>query len=218
MSLIVGRSKPPTKKGGRSKPPTKKGGTGRGCRKALSDITNMPSLHHEASSRKTNLSDEEFNIEEEMFLHDHSKCIEAQIKSIGPCLLAAVLPGHDSVFHFEDPVSKQTEFGLDSPRWYPELDESSMSEFSDWLAVSTQSESSPSSPLRWDSPPSSPFAWKSLLDPVNFVLEEDSVSHSEDPVSEQTESGLDFPRCYPELVELLKSKFFDSLAVSTQSC
>ncbi|KAL6976599.1 hypothetical protein U1Q18_025387 [Sarracenia purpurea var. burkii] len=158
---------------GRSKPANKKGGTGLGCRKALNDITNKSSLHHEASSRKMNLLKEDFNIEDEKFLHDHEKCIEAQLKGMEPCFLDIVLPGHDSVSHFEDHASEKTESGLDSPRCYPEPVELPMSEFSDWLAVSTQSDSPPSSPLRWDSPPSSPFAWKLLIEPVNFVLKEE---------------------------------------------
>ncbi|KAL6984326.1 hypothetical protein U1Q18_017705 [Sarracenia purpurea var. burkii] len=65
--------------GGRSKPPTKKGGTELGCLKALNDLTIKSALHHEASSRKMNLSEEEFNIEDDMFLHDHEKCIEEQL-------------------------------------------------------------------------------------------------------------------------------------------
>ncbi|KAL6984146.1 hypothetical protein U1Q18_017521 [Sarracenia purpurea var. burkii] len=176
--------------GGRSKPPSKNGGTGLGCRKALYDITNKSSLHHEASSRKMNLSKEEFNIEDEMFLHDHKKCIEEQLKRRGPCLLDKVLPGHDSVSHFKDPVSEQTEFGLDSPRCFS-------------LVSIAPSESCPSSPLRWDSPTSSPFAWKlsppssplqwdsppsppwawSAWSPVNFVLKEELSTQSESPPS-----------------------------------
>ncbi|XP_057473205.1 protein PATRONUS 2-like [Actinidia eriantha] len=75
-----------------SKPGSKKGGTGFGSRKALNDITNKSSIRHEASLRKTNLLEEKFNIGEEMFLHDHKKCVEAQLKVTEPCFWDTVLP------------------------------------------------------------------------------------------------------------------------------
>ncbi|PSS21615.1 Ribonuclease Z 2 like [Actinidia chinensis var. chinensis] len=77
-----------------TKPASKKDGAGFGSRKALNDITNKSSIRHEASSRKTNLPKEKFNIAEEMFLHDHKKCIEAQLKVTEPCFWDTVLPGH----------------------------------------------------------------------------------------------------------------------------
>ncbi|XP_057500292.1 protein PATRONUS 2-like [Actinidia eriantha] len=154
-----------------SKPASKKGGAGFGSRKALNDITNKSSIHHEASSRKTNLPKEKFNIAEEMFLHDHKKCIEAQLKVTEPCFWDTVLPGHDSVSQIEDLDSSQAKTDLDGPQCYPEPVELSMSEFSDWLAVSTQWRSPPSSPSQWDSQPSSPFAWE--LEPVHFVFKEE---------------------------------------------
>lgn len=79
---------------------TKKGGVGFGTRKALNDITNKSSVHHEASSRKKNLPKEDFDIAEEMFLHDHKKCFEAQQAAMKPCFLDTVLPGHGNGIFF----------------------------------------------------------------------------------------------------------------------
>jgi hypothetical protein len=72
----------------------KKGGVGLGGRRALNDITNKASLHHEASSRKKDVPKEELNVAEEMFLHDHKKCIEAQKSAMDTFYLDTVLPGH----------------------------------------------------------------------------------------------------------------------------
>ncbi|XP_057500174.1 uncharacterized protein LOC130784352 [Actinidia eriantha] len=80
-----------------TKPASSKGGTGFGSRKSLNDITNKSSIRREASSRKTNLPKEKFNIAEEMFLHDHKKCMEAQLKVTKPCFWDTVLPRHDFV-------------------------------------------------------------------------------------------------------------------------
>ncbi|KAJ4964833.1 hypothetical protein NE237_016682 [Protea cynaroides] len=55
----------------------KKGAGGLGHRKALNDITNSSRLRQEVSSKKKN-NLKEFNIAEEMCLHDHRKCVEAQ--------------------------------------------------------------------------------------------------------------------------------------------
>ncbi|KAA8549851.1 hypothetical protein F0562_001535 [Nyssa sinensis] len=142
-----------------SKPATKKGGAGFGNRKALNDITNKSFLQHEQSLRKKNLSKDEFNIAEEMFLHDHKKCIEAQRRAIEPCFLDTVLPVHDSVSSVEIPKSELAKTEIDGPCCYPEPVELPMSKFSDWLESSTQWDSPRSSPIRWDSPLSSPFKW-----------------------------------------------------------
>lgn len=83
-----------------SKPTGKKAGTGFGSRKALNDITNKPSIRHEASSKKPTLLKEEFNIAEERFLHDHKRCIEAQLKGKEPCFWDTVLPGHGNYSYF----------------------------------------------------------------------------------------------------------------------
>ncbi|XP_062171751.1 protein PATRONUS 1-like [Alnus glutinosa] len=151
---------------------TKKGGVGLGGRKALNDITNKASLHHEASSRKKDvLPKGELNVAEEMFLHDHKKCIEAQKSALDTFYLDMVLPGHDSLCPAEHQESKQSKADPDSPRCYPEEVELPVSEFADWLASSIEWTSPPSSPIRWDSPPSSPFAWES--EAVEFILKQE---------------------------------------------
>ena len=67
---------------------------GLGNRKALDNITNKSTLHHEKSLKNKHLPKEEFNIAEEKFLHDHKKCIEARKAASEPCFLDIVLPGH----------------------------------------------------------------------------------------------------------------------------
>uniref|UniRef100_A0A5B7BRK1 Protein PATRONUS 2 n=1 Tax=Davidia involucrata TaxID=16924 RepID=A0A5B7BRK1_DAVIN len=155
-----------------SKPATKKGGAGFGSRKALNDITNKSSLQHEASSsRKKDLLKNEFNIAEEMFLHDHKKCIEEQRRAMEPCFLDTVLPGHDSVSSVQFPESELTKTDIDSPRCYPEPVELPMFEFSDWLESSSRWDSPRSSPILWDSLLSSPFKWD--FEPVEFRLKQE---------------------------------------------
>lgn len=83
-----------------SKTSKKKGGLGQGSRKALNDITNKSSHHHEASSKKKNLPKEELNVAEEMFLHDHRKCIEAQKSARNTFYLDLVLPGQGDYTRF----------------------------------------------------------------------------------------------------------------------
>ncbi|XP_040993707.1 protein PATRONUS 2 isoform X1 [Juglans microcarpa x Juglans regia] len=147
-----------------SKTAKKKGGLGHGSRKALNDITNKSSLHHEASSKKMNIPKEELNVAEEMFLHDHRKCIEAQKSSLNTFYLDLILPGQDSVCNAESQEFKQAKTDLDSRRCYPEPVELPISEFSDRLASSTEWTSPPCSPIHWDSP----FAWNSEV--VEFTL------------------------------------------------
>lgn len=93
---------------------TKKGGLATGTRKALNDITNKSTIHHEASSKKTALPKEEFNEAEEKFLHDHKKCIEAQRNALNAFQLEMVLPG----------IGKGKSFHL-NVHWYSEIDCSS---------------------------------------------------------------------------------------------
>lgn len=81
-----------------SKTVAKKGEGGLGTRKALQDITNKSSLHPEASIKKKDPQKEEFNVAEEMFLHDHQKCIEAQQAAFNNFDLNLVLPGHGNQF------------------------------------------------------------------------------------------------------------------------
>lgn len=82
-----------TTKSKNSKTNGKKGGSGTAGRKALNDITNKSSLHHpEAPVKKRNLPKEDINVKEEMFLHDHKKCIEAQNAAMRSFNLETVLP------------------------------------------------------------------------------------------------------------------------------
>lgn len=71
----------------------KKIGTGFGNRKALGDITNKSSAHHEASLKRKSTPKEEPNMSEEMFLHDHKKCIESQKAAMRASLWDTLLPG-----------------------------------------------------------------------------------------------------------------------------
>ncbi|KAK7320450.1 hypothetical protein VNO77_29933 [Canavalia gladiata] len=147
-----------------SKTDGKKGGLGTAGRKALNDITNKTSLKPEALSRKKNLPKEDINIEEEMFLHDHKKCIEAQ-KAAMRFNLETVLPQDDSISILETIKVPH------SPQCYPEPVEMPMSDFFDWLDYSKQWSSPPSTPLPGDSPPS-PLAWQN--ETVEFVLKEET--------------------------------------------
>ena len=64
-------------------------------RKALNDITNKgaPVLVETSSRRKTAAKEEqEINVMEEKFLHDHNKCIEAQKAAMNTLDLEMVLP------------------------------------------------------------------------------------------------------------------------------
>ncbi|KAF8037979.1 hypothetical protein BT93_B0736 [Corymbia citriodora subsp. variegata] len=90
-----------------SKTVAKRGEGGLGSRKALQDITNKSSLHPEASIKKKDPQKEEFNVAEEMFLHNHQKCIEAQQAAFNNFDLNLVLPGHDSVSTAERSESEQ---------------------------------------------------------------------------------------------------------------
>lgn len=138
-------------------------------RKALNDITNKSkSVFVEASSRKKNApkEEQETNVKEEMFLHDHKKCIEAQKEAMNASYLEMVLPRDDSM-----PILEQTKVPQ-SPRCYPEPVELSMSKFSDWLDSPIQRSYPPSPPpLLWDSAPSSPIAWDDEV--FELVLKEE---------------------------------------------
>jgi len=85
-----------------SKTGGKKGGSGIASRKALNDITNKASFHPETSIKKNNLHKEDINVKEEMFLHDHKKCIEAQKAAMRNFDLETVLPkdGNPSYLDF----------------------------------------------------------------------------------------------------------------------
>ena len=68
-------------------------------RKALNDITNKSSniRIEDTLTTKENVPKKEelFNVAQEMFLHDHKKCIESQQQSgMNSFYLDLVLPGH----------------------------------------------------------------------------------------------------------------------------
>ncbi|KAL7151916.1 hypothetical protein ABFS83_04G063500 [Erythranthe nasuta] len=167
-----------------SKPVSKKGGVLLESRKALNDITNKSSIHIEASSqhntsrnkkcnhvveaealsKKKSSVNEKLNIAEEGFLHDHSKCIEAQKATSELHFWDTVLPGHDSANIKKELTKIDPEISSTSSS-YIELEELSMSEFSDWF------KSPPSSPISLDSQPPSPFAWDFVT--VDLILKED---------------------------------------------
>ncbi|KAJ8770919.1 hypothetical protein K2173_022091 [Erythroxylum novogranatense] len=150
----------------------KKSGVALGRRQALGDITNKDPLHHEASLKKKNMIKEEFNEAEEMFLHDHRKCIEEQLKSMNTFSLELVLPGHGSLFTGEYPEAKEAQADIGSPQFYLEPEELPMMEFSDWLKSSTRWISPPSSPTCWDAPPLSPSSWQ--FETVEYELKGES--------------------------------------------
>lgn len=76
-----------------SKPAAKKGQV-LGSRKALNDITNKSSLHPSVSTKKKSVAKEEFNIAGEKFLHDHTKCVEANQKAMESSFWETVFPEH----------------------------------------------------------------------------------------------------------------------------
>lgn len=76
-----------------SKTTTKKGSATFCSRKALTDITNKAPILPNASSKKNTSKKDEFNIAEEMILHDHKKCIEARQIELNSFQLDLVLPG-----------------------------------------------------------------------------------------------------------------------------
>lgn len=78
-------------------------------RRALNDITNKSSSVSQEvhPKRKDSVKEEfhvadhkEFSIAEEGFLHDHSKCIEAQKAALDAFQLDLVLPGYGIPLHF----------------------------------------------------------------------------------------------------------------------
>ncbi|XP_041996839.1 protein PATRONUS 1-like [Salvia splendens] len=153
-----------------SRPLSKKGGFARESRKALNDITNKSSIHRETSqskksgkkqfkvaeigfsnqkvfecealSKKKISVNENLNIEEEGFLHDHRKCIDAQKAAAAVSelnFLDTVLPGHGSTYM----VMEQTKGDRDPDNCYLKLEELSMLEFSDWFKPCWKSLPSP---------------------------------------------------------------------------
>ncbi|KAL8145094.1 protein PATRONUS 2-like [Apium graveolens] len=154
-----------------SKPAAKKGQV-LGSRKALNDITNKSSLHPSVSTKKKSAAKEEFNIAGEKFLHDHTKCVEANQKAMESSFWDTVFPKHGTLSNVVFSESLVAKNDPESPRCYPEFVELPMSEFVDWLQPSSKLDSSSSSPVHWDSPPASPFQWD-ILEHVDFVLKEE---------------------------------------------
>ncbi|KAK4791702.1 hypothetical protein SAY86_032115 [Trapa natans] len=160
--------------------PMKKGGVELVSRRALNDITNKSSsVRQEVHLKKRGSPKEEirmedhkgFSIEEEGFLHDHSKCMEAQRAAVDTFQLDLVLPGHDSKCGSDGPDSKQAkgEVIVGSPCCYMEPAELPMSEFAEWTSCSWP----------WESPPCSPIHSVSQLpwqfdEAVQFVLNQEN--------------------------------------------
>ncbi|KAK4758168.1 hypothetical protein SAY87_019469 [Trapa incisa] len=160
--------------------PMKKGGVELVTRRALNDITNKSSsVRQEVHLKKRGSSEEEickanhkgFIMEEERFLHDHSKCIEAQRAAVDTFQLDLVLPGHDSKCRSDGPDSEQAKGKVivGSPRFYLEPAELPMSEFVDWTSCSSP----------WESPPCSPIHSVTQLpwqfdEAVEFVLNQEN--------------------------------------------
>ncbi|KAL8527438.1 hypothetical protein ACS0TY_005337 [Phlomoides rotata] len=169
-----------------SKQGAKNGGFSLKSRKALNDITNKSSIHTEASSQKKKSDNKKCNIvgdghshhhafegeprlkkkvsanekpdiAEEGFLHDHNKCIDAHKAALEISFYDTVFPGHDS----SDQIVEEAKGDPDL-----ELEEISMSEFSDWFKP--RSTSPPSSPIHHRD---SPFAWE--IQPLELVLKQD---------------------------------------------
>ncbi|KAL1555205.1 protein PATRONUS 2-like [Salvia divinorum] len=175
---------------------SKKGGVACESRKALTDITNKSSIHPEATSQnkksgkkhfkvaengysnqkvsvcevlsKKKISvNENLNIAEEGFLHDHRKCIDAQQAAAAASELNfwdTVLPGPGST----DVIMEQTKGDQDPDNCYPKLEELSMLEFSDWFKPCRKS---PPSPLHQECPLPSPFVLE--FEAVELVLKDD---------------------------------------------
>ncbi|XP_031091973.1 protein PATRONUS 2-like [Ipomoea triloba] len=155
----------------------KKGATGLKNRSALNDITNKSSVPPKASQKKSVsqkkkvlVKEDAVNIAEETFLHDHQKCIEAQQAARTVDLWHLVFPERDSLppIEISDLIpEKSNHHCIDSPRSFPEPEESLMAEFSAWFQSPTK-RSPQSSPARCDSPLSS---WE--FEPVEFKMKEE---------------------------------------------
>lgn len=69
-----------------------KKGKGVVARKPLGDLTNKKGIHVEVTTKKPTAPKDKFNIAEEGFLHNHSKCVEANNAALKLSLLDLVLP------------------------------------------------------------------------------------------------------------------------------
>ncbi|XP_010419824.1 PREDICTED: uncharacterized protein LOC104705509 [Camelina sativa] len=153
----------------------KKFGAGFGSRKALHDITNKSKLQPQASSKTTkNVEGLDFDIAKEGFLHDHSKCIEAQQQSQWDSYFSdhIILHGHDTNIKEGIPEYSIKEMDDNNSHTWDELKEVPMEEFSDLMECSTRWRSPPDSPVHYHSSlPTSPLPWRS--ETVEFKLKED---------------------------------------------
>ncbi|XP_042491649.1 protein PATRONUS 2-like isoform X3 [Macadamia integrifolia] len=142
----------------------KKGaGGGLGHRKALNDISNSSHIRQEASSKKNNNKLKEFNIAEEMCLHDHRKCIEARTAAMDRYHMDRFFLDHVIVSPVTSPKSKTSKAGFGSPPKSLELIPSpELSKPSAWL--------SRDSSILWDCP--SPVRFEALT--VDFSLKSDA--------------------------------------------
>lgn len=182
-TLSIYRKKAANDDKGKSTAMTGKKVGGLGRRKALNDITNRLNLKPEVtaapSSRKKIVPKNEFNIAEEMFLHDHGKCIKAHQTACEASFLDTVLPMHDAVFPSKNPATKQVKVDIDGINCCcPEQIELPASEISDddWLKFLDlpQCSSPQSSSKNCFSPlgSPSPYPWK--VKHVELALKPDS--------------------------------------------
>ncbi|CAH9126966.1 unnamed protein product [Cuscuta epithymum] len=149
----------------------KKGGTGLKGRGALHDITNKSSAQPKPSQKKSFshkkkllFKDDEVNIAEEAFLHDHKKCLKAQQAAKTLDLLDLGFPERDPLYSIEISDLKPEDSNMSgcNRRGYPELEELSIPEDSLWFESSST----------WNSPPSS---LKGCDSPLSIALEFEQV-------------------------------------------
>ncbi|CAH9116827.1 unnamed protein product [Cuscuta europaea] len=157
----------------------KKGGTGLKGRGALNDITNKSSAQPKPSQKKSFshkkkllFKDDEVNIAEEAFLHDHKKCIKAQQSEKTLDLLDLGFPERDPLYSIEisDLKPDDSNMCVGNRRGYLELEELPIPEDSIWFESSLTWKSPPSSPTGCDSP----ISIASEFEQVEFKMKEES--------------------------------------------
>ncbi|XP_047944012.1 protein PATRONUS 2-like isoform X1 [Salvia hispanica] len=132
-------------------------------------FSNQKVFECEALSKKKISVNENLNVAEEGFLHDHRKCIDAQKATAAASelnFMDTVLPGHDDAGS-TDVIMEQTKGDRDLDNCYPKLEELSMLEFSDWFKPCWKS---PPSPLHQECPLSCPSVLE--FEAVELVLKE----------------------------------------------
>ncbi|KAL8161363.1 hypothetical protein V2J09_012852, partial [Rumex salicifolius] len=152
----------------------KKGSEGITARKPLGDLTNKKDIHVEVTTKKLPAPQNEFNIAEECFLHDHSKCIDANNAALKLSLLDLILPkcGKLAEFCFSS-ISQYRVFTncQDSVRQVEDL-VSSLDPVEFEIPDLSQWDSPPPLYKHSGSPPSSFFSWQ--FEPVEFALQDDN--------------------------------------------